>query len=198
MRAVGISISATEGHASGVATIEDNKIRTFTVYKNPEIFEIITRFNPDVVSINAPLVLSKNSYRAAEKELVAMGYNPEPQNMGDNKQKTKRAIEIRTFCLHEAKIREVIECHVPSAKKALNVSEPKQLTNIRVMNLIKNEFEKDAIFAAITAMFYKEESYEEFGDDEEGKIILPKVDVTLQIGFVEAHFERRKEFRGLG
>lgn len=172
MKVIGINLSATDEHATGIATIEENKIRTFTVYKNPEILEIIQRFDPEVVCIDAPLHLSENPYRAAEKEILAMGYNPDPQNMGDNKLKIKRAIEIRSSTLHEC---EFIECHLDSVKKALNISEPKQLTNVRMMNILKNQYEKDAVFAAVTAMFYIEESYEEFGDDEEGKLILPKI-----------------------
>jgi len=172
MKVLGINLSATDSHATGIAIIDDNKIRTFTVYKNPEILEIIERFDPKVVCIDAPLHLSANPYRAAEKEILAMGYNPEPQNMGDNKLKIKRAIEIKSSTLHEC---EFIECHIDSVKKVLNVSEPKQLTNVRTMNILKNQYEKDAVFAAVTAMFYTEGSYEEFGDDDEGKIILPKV-----------------------
>jgi predicted nuclease with RNAse H fold len=44
------------------------------------------------------------------------------------------------------------------------------------MNILKNQQEKDAIFAALTALFYKEGNYSQFGDLEEGLIILPKLE----------------------
>jgi hypothetical protein len=172
MRLLGIELSATEDHVSGIAQLEEDKIRTFSVYKDPDILEIVERFKPDCISINAPLHLTNKPYRNAEKEMVAMGFSPDPQNMGDMNAKTKRAINLKSQI---DKI-EIIECHTPSAKQILKVNDPKQLNQVRIMNILKNQQEKDAVFAALTALFYKEGNYSQFGDLEEGLIILPKLE----------------------
>lgn len=172
MRTLGINLAASESNATGIAELEDNKIRTFSVYKDKDIKEIIERFRPDVICISNPITLSSTPFRIAEKEMIKMGYDPEPQNMGDNKQRIKRAIEIKAGSEQDS---EVIECHLPSVKKVLNLEDPKQLNNVRIMNIMKNQTEKDSVFAAVTALFYEENMYEEFGDTEQGKVIIPKV-----------------------
>lgn len=172
MKIIGINLSATEDHVTGVAQLEDNKIRTFSVYKDPDILEIINRFKPKIVVFDAPLVLSKEPYRCAEKEMVAFGYSPDPQNFEDLKTKIKRAINLRTSVEDHITF---LETHLPSVKKALNVSDAKQLQNVRVMNIMKNQFEKEAVFAAVVGLFYSENMYEHFGDEESGYVTIPKL-----------------------
>jgi predicted nuclease with RNAse H fold len=173
MRILGINLNANEELSSGVAQLEDGKIRTFSVYNDKDIYEIIERFSPDLLVINAPLHMSENPYRSAEKEMVVMGYNPDPQNMGNRKELTRRAVSLRVEYQQNF---EIIECHVESTKKALGIDDVSKLKGVRMLNIVKNIGEKDAIFAAVTGFFYKSGQFTEFGDDEEGKIIIPKLE----------------------
>jgi predicted nuclease with RNAse H fold len=172
MRIVGINLAATEDHVTGVAELEDNKIRTFSVYKDPDIIEIIDRFKPKIVVFDVPLVLSKEPYRCAEKEMVAFGYSPDPQNFEDLKTKIKRAINLKTSIADHVTF---LETHLPSVKQSLKVQDAKQLQNVRIMNLMKNQFEKDAVFAAVVGLFYSENLYDQFGDEESSYVTIPKL-----------------------
>lgn len=171
MKALGINLGSSERSATGVSQLEDDKIRTFSVYKDRDILEIVSSFKPEIVVFDSPLHLSKEPYRSAEKEMKNFGYDPDPQNMGDLKQKIKRAISLKTK-MGNAKF---LETHLPSVKQSLKIEEPSQLHNVRVMNLMKNQFEKDSVFAAVTGLFYKENLYNQFGDEEEGYVIIPKI-----------------------
>jgi predicted nuclease with RNAse H fold len=173
MRIVGINLATFDNHATGVSELEEGKIRTFSVYKDPDIIEIVDRFKPEVVVFDTPITLSTEPYRCAEKEMLSMGYEPEPQNMENNKHRIKRAINLKKNMDEHIK---VIETHLPSVKKALNLDDPKKLQNVRVMNIMKNQFEKDSVFAAVTGLFYLDNLYHQFGDEEEGHVILPKLD----------------------
>jgi predicted nuclease with RNAse H fold len=172
MKIIGINLSATEDHVTGAAQLEDNKIRTFSVYKDPDILEIINSFKPKIVVFDTPLHLSKEPYRCAEKEMIAFGYNPDPQNMGDMKLRIKRAINLKTSIEDHLTF---LETHLPSVKQSLKVQDAKQLQNVRIMNLMKNQFEKDAVFAAVTGLFYSENMYDQFGDEESGYVTIPKL-----------------------
>jgi predicted nuclease with RNAse H fold len=172
MRLVGINLAPYENNATGIATYEDGKIRTFSVYKNVDVMEIINRFKPEVVSIDAPLHVVDKQFRAAEKEMQQMGYMMQPLNTHEMIERAKRASSIR-YAIEG--VTTVIECHPDSAKKTLKINSVKELKNVRFLNIVKNEHEERAILAIITALFYKEGNYDRFGDEDEGYITLPKI-----------------------
>lgn len=172
MRVLGIDLSANETNASAIATYEDGKIRTFTMYKDKDLMDIISKFKPEVIAIDAPLHTVEKPFRAAEKEIQHLGYHLLPLNMPGMRALAKRASSIRYALEGTTK---VIECHPASTRKVLGIEDPRKLKNVRFLNIIKNKHEEDAIFAALTAVFYSEGNYGQFGDEEEGYIILPKV-----------------------
>ena len=168
---MGIDLAAYATNATGIATLEDGKIRTYTVYKDENITELIRSFKPEVTAIDAPLVVVRKPFRYAEREMQEFGYLLLPLNTKPMLDLAKRAASLK-YAVDN--ITKVIECHPSSTKKALKVNSVKELKNVKFLNIVKNEHEEDAIFAAITALFYKEGSYEQFGDEEEGFIVLPK------------------------
>jgi predicted nuclease with RNAse H fold len=172
MRIVGINLSANDSHVSGVAQLDEGKIRTYSVYKDKDIIELITSFKPEIVVFDVPLHLSEESYRSAEKEMFALGHNPDPQNMGDIKTRIKRAVNLKLEVADHIKF---LETYLSAVKKILNVSDPKQLKNVRVMNLIKNDFEKNSVFVAVVGLFFSEDMYEQFGEEDSGLVILPRL-----------------------
>ena len=167
MRVIGVNLSASSEEGTGVAEYEDGKIRTFTVYKDKEIVEVVDRFKPEIVAINAPL-FNKDSKRSAEKELEAIGYTIDVSRSDS----ANRGAHIKYKLEGKSKL---IECDSELTKKSLAISDYSQLNNVRPMNIVKNEREKNAIISAATAVFFKEDLYEQFGDDEEGYVILPKL-----------------------
>ncbi|HDQ59716.1 MAG TPA: DUF429 domain-containing protein [Candidatus Woesearchaeota archaeon] len=173
MRVVGINLAPNESEGTGIAEYDDGKVRTFTVYKNTDILEVVEKFKPEVVSIDAPLVVVDREYRSAEKELQAMGYDTIQVNRPHIRQLASRGSHLKYSLDSKTKI---IECYVSLTKKSLNIFDCSQLSNVRVMNIIKNNHEKDAVFAAVTGVFYKEGLCKEFGDEQEGYIILPVIE----------------------
>jgi len=172
MRLIGIDLAARTTNVSSIATYEDGRIRTYSVYSDENILEIIKNFKPDVLAIDAPLVVVEKPFRSAEREMQQFGYKLMPLNTPDMQDLAKRASSIGYAIENLTK---VIECHPNSTKKALNVNNVKELKNVKFLNIIKNEHESDAIFAVVTALFFKEDNYNSFGDDEEGYIIVPKL-----------------------
>ena len=171
MRLLGLDLSARETDATGVATYDGGRIRTFTVYKDKDIMELINRNKPEIVAIGAPLVVVNKPFRAAETELQHLGFQLTPLNTGGMHQLAKRAASIKYAIEATTK---VIECYPSLTRQVLKISKAKELKNVGFGNIIKNEHEEDAIFDAITALFYAEGNYDQFGDEEEGYIILPK------------------------
>lgn len=169
---MGLNLAPRGNAVTGIATIEDNKIRTFSVYKDNEILEIINRFKPEVIAIDCPLAVIEKEFRSAEKEMQQLGYLPKKLNSPELIEKEKRASSIKYTVENIAK---VIECDIDITKKVLGVNNVKELKNVRFLNIVKNEHESNAVFAAVTALFYKEGAFEQFGDEEDGYIIVPKI-----------------------
>lgn len=172
MRVIGVDLAADEKNPTGIAELEEDKVKTFTIMKDSEIIDFIKRFKPNVVVIDAPLTTSEKPFRPAEREMQQLGFKLLPLNIPSMKKLSERGRHlkyiIKRFC-------EVIETHPNSAKKILGIKDAKELKKVRIMNIIKNEHEKDAIICAVVGVFYLENQYQEFGDEESGKIILPRV-----------------------
>jgi len=173
MKIIGIDLAADEKNATGIAEYEDGKIRTFTVYKDKDILEVVEEFKPNLVVVDAPLMIVEKPFRSAEKEMQSLGYSLLPLNTEGMKELAARGVRLKNQI---EKVCDVIECHPSSTKKALGVSTIHELKNVKFMNIVKNEHEIDAIFAAVTGVFYLDGLYQQFGDPEEGFIILPKLD----------------------
>jgi predicted nuclease with RNAse H fold len=173
----GIDLASSERNASGVCVMEDSKIKTFLVYRDEQIVEIVERAKPSIVAIDSPLNFSEKPFRECEEELQRLGYKLLPLNLPQMKELTKRAIGLK-YKLE--KFTEVIECHPTTTRKILgmkNVREVEAKLGMKLMNLIKSEHEVDAIFAALTAFYYLKGEYKEWGNKEEGVIITPYCDL---------------------
>ena len=172
LRILGIDLSADENTSTGIAELEENKVRTFTVRKDSEIIEIINLFKPNVVVIGSPLAISEEPFRAAEKEMQQLNYDVTNVNDPMVQKISKRASHIR---YQMEKVCEFIETNLFFVKKILGIDHVNDIQTIRILNMVKNEKENNAVLCAATGLFYMDNNYNEFGEEETGKVILPKI-----------------------
>lgn len=173
LKVLGINLSPDESAPSGMAQLEDNRIRTFTVYKDAEILEIISRFSPKVVVLDVPVFVPEEDFRPAEKEMQQLGYEVSPVGYGKTVKTANRASHFRHEFEGDITF---VETKTDIAKKELGISDIKELKNVKILNIIKNDLERNAVVCAVVGAFFLENNYSEFGEAESGKVILPKLE----------------------
>ena len=112
------------------------------------------------------------SFRSAEIEMRTQGFSVEPVNTEKMRKLAVKGIHIKR---NVEKFSQVIESSASLVRQALKINSHTELNNVRFMNLVKNEHEKEAILAAITGVFYLDGLYHQFGDEKEGFVIVPKL-----------------------
>jgi len=173
VKVCGIDLSAKEKNPTGICILEGCKLFTRLVYRDDQILEFIKSFRPKVTAIDAPLSYSSKPYRRCEEELIKLGSKFLPLNMKSMEELTARALRIK---YEVEKFGRVIETHPRSIEKISGIRIPEDLKklNMKLMNLLRSDHEKDAILCALAAYGYLLGKYVEFGNSE-GKIILPKL-----------------------
>lgn len=180
---VGIDLAAKGKNPTGWALWKDNTVNTTLIYDDEEILKEVAKASPDIVAIDAPLMLpEKGLFRRADIELIKMGYRVFPPGLPSMRLLTLRAMKINRL-IKEMRIR-TIEVHPTSTRKALDMP----LKNIREVQTVFEELglegsineriltvhEIDAITAALTAHLYLAGLTEAFGDEVGGYIIIPR------------------------
>jgi len=179
---IGIDLAGTEKNPTGWALWKNKVVSTCHLYENQEIFEHLTKFEPILVAIDAPLSLPKRgTMRKADKEMYRHGYPVFPPRFPAMKKLTLRAIgiiqQIKREKLH------IIEVHPTSTRKALKISTKdwEKIQNIFLHVGLKGDMEArvltpheiDAVTAALTGYLYLQGKTELIGDEKEGYIVVP-------------------------
>ena len=199
---VGIDLAGVINKTShtGISVLQGNYAKTTCVTYDEEIISFIKQYNPDIVSIDAPLSLPKGRTsvydddpmleeygitRYCERELKRRGLNICPALINSMQELTKRGMNL------SMKIRKmgypVIECFPGVAQDILQI--PRKRTNLDLLKSglvrigIHGDFETrnvthdelDAVTAALVARFYIDGYYEAIGIEEENFIIVPSV-----------------------
>ncbi len=116
---------------SGVYIVDGNKKKVFSGrVKNDEIINIVKKFKPLVVAIDAPLKEIPTSWRDSELELIKRGFKPLPLNMKSMKELTKIAIDLKKKIK-----RKVIETFADADKKILKIKGKSDITDARACAL---------------------------------------------------------------
>jgi predicted nuclease with RNAse H fold len=179
---IGIDLAGVEKNPTGWALWKNKVISTCHLYKNQEILEHLTKFEPTLIAIDAPLSLpKKETMRKADKEMYRHGYPVFPPRFPAMEKLTLRAIEL-TQQIKRKNLR-IIEVHPTSTRKALKISAKdwKKIQTIFLhMNLKGNletraltSHEIDAVTSALTGYLYLQGKTELIGDEEEGYIVVP-------------------------
>jgi|GEM_PF-3149796 len=179
MRVLGIHLASNPRDSSALAELEQNKIRTFTVRRDDEIIATFVRFSPDLVVFDSPLKPVEYEYRSAEKEMQSMNFTFHPMNNPEIQMLSKRGEKLKYLIENQLEVRsKVIETNIEVVKALLKINSVKDLQNVKFMNIVKNEFEQKAVISAIVGIFYLENNYTQYGDDIDGYVIVPKVDIS--------------------
>jgi|YelNatPaOPRAMG01_1025707.scaffolds.fasta_scaffold166058_2 predicted nuclease with RNAse H fold len=161
MKVIGIDLSTKEKNQTGICII-NRVVRFLKLKKDVEIINLIKNLKPDVVAIDAPLSLSKKSWRPCEIKLLKMGFRPLPLTMKNMRILAERAIRLKRM-LGNFK---VIEVFPRATEKILGIEKKK----IQEMFFVKiSEHQYDAYLCALTGKCFLENTYEIVGR----KIVIP-------------------------
>ena len=179
---IGIDLAGVEKNPTGWALWKNKVVSTCHLYENQEILEHLTKFEPTVIAIDAPVSLpKKGAMRKADKEMYRRGYPVFPPRFPAMEKLTLRAMKI----IQQIKRDElhIIEVHPTSTRKALKIptKDWEKIQNIFLHMGLKGDLETrvltsheiDAITAALTGYLYLQGKTELIGDEQEGYIVVP-------------------------
>jgi len=179
---IGIDLAGVEKNPTGWALWKNKGISTCHLYENQEILEHLTRFEPTLIAIDAPVSLpKKGAMRKADKEMYRRGYPVFPPRFPAMEKLTLRAMKI----IQQIKREElhILEVHPTSTRKALKIptKDWEKIQNIFLHMGLKGDLETrvltsheiDAVTATLTGYLYLQGKTELIGDEEEGYIVVP-------------------------
>ncbi|MEN4017158.1 MAG: DUF429 domain-containing protein [Methanobacterium sp.] len=181
---IGLDLAGKPENPTGICFLDSDKIECCTIFEDNEILNIISNANPSLIVIDAPLSLPRGRcclnnecpcsdigghFRKAEDEMRKYGRTL-PLTFRGMRILTERGIKIADKLKSQY---EVIESHPRTIQKILG---PQNATKIKkTFHLSKDisEHEMDAVLLVIAGINYYNNNFMEFGDKEEGIIILP-------------------------
>ncbi len=192
MKILGIDLAGKQENPSGIAILDDNKLKLLTFYSDNEIFDLIVELKPHVIVIDAPLSLPKGRcclekeckcavgghFRQAERDIRQ--YGPVlPLTFRGMNMLTMRGVKLSTELKKEY---DVLESHPHTSSKILKFKDPfSGLNQFFIISPKSTEHELDAGILSLVGLLYLRDCYVELGDPDEGLIVLPKDENCLDI-----------------
>lgn len=153
----GLDLSGKEESISGFATIENGiLIYINSLHTNKEILEVVLKFKPKVIAIDAPLSHAEK-YRLVDLRLRKLGLKVLPPGWKGMRTLVSRALKLKE--IFEKYSIEIIETHPLSAIRYASIKKWHDLIKKGVIRLAKdvwprNKDEEDAVIAATVAWLY--------------------------------------------
>lgn len=183
---MGIDLAGKTENPTGICFLDSGKLSFSTLFEDKEILRYINIVDPALIVIDAPLSLPKGRcclsqycscsengghFRAAEAEMRKYGRTL-PLTFRGMRMLTERGITLA----EELKKRyTVLESHPRTIQKMLGFSNLyDDLADYFELPENISEHELDASLLVIAGIFYMKNEFMEFGDPEEGTIVLPK------------------------
>ncbi|WP_245837524.1 MULTISPECIES: DUF429 domain-containing protein [Methanobacterium] len=186
IKIIGIDLSGKPENPTGICFLDVHNLHFSTLFENKDILSYIFLKKPSLIVIDAPLSLPKGRcclskdcscskkgghFREAEVQMRKYGRTL-PLTFRGMRMLTERGIQIAER-LKEEYI--VLESHPRTIQKILGFSNLyEDLTNYFELPENISEHELDAALLVIAGVFYMHGEFMEFGDVDEGTIILPK------------------------
>lgn len=189
---LGIDLAGSQKRNTGICLLKGKKAYCFVVKTDEQILEIVEKYKPEIIAIDAPLSLPKNRksleqksgphFRECDLELRKLKIKFFPITLGPMRKLTKRGIKLKN--LLEKKGYKVIEVFPGATQDILKIPRKqhgtqklkKALENFGIamnkQNLTHDEL--DAITCALTAKLWREGKAIEIGNKREGTIVIPK------------------------
>lgn len=160
MKSIGLDLAAKQSNPTGLVVLTWCSMKSRIVYTDNEIITEIKNEKPDIVAIDAPFSLSKQSFRKHERKMLLHGFNLLPLNLKPMRILAKRCMRLR----RKLKMYKTIEVFPRATEKVINMCKPKHLT--------KDEY--DAYLSALTGLLYLKGMTMIFGNKRYG-IVVPNV-----------------------
>jgi uncharacterized protein YprB with RNaseH-like and TPR domain/predicted nuclease with RNAse H fold len=199
-KVVGIDLSASAKRTTGWALLEGKKVQATLLRTDKEIIDSTIKVSPDLVSIDSPLSLPKGRdctkdscecrrfgiTREAERILRRRGVFVFPSLIPSMQSLTERGMRMKNE--FEKRGMHVIESYPGAAQDILRIIRKKlslEDLNQGLQSIgLRGEFangrhshdELDAITSALVGYFYLADEYEALGNEDEGFLIVPKID----------------------
>lgn len=192
MRVIGIDLAGSKNRNTGICVMnEELEAKCFVVHEDKEILEIVEKFKPDLVAIDAPLSLPKGRrslrkkekihFRECDRKLLELGIKFFPITLGPMRMLTRRGIKLRKAL--ERKGYKVIEVYPGATQDILKIArksvslkklrEGLEKLGIKIEKRKLTHDELDAITAAYTAFLHLRGKTLTLGNEEEGTIVIP-------------------------
>jgi predicted nuclease with RNAse H fold len=199
MIVIGIDLAGSEKRNTGICILNENlEAKCFVVHKDEEIVNLIEKFKPDLIAIDAPLSLPKGRksldrrekihFRECDKKLFELGIKFFPITLGPMRMLTKRGIKLRKIL--EKKGYKVIEVYPGATQDILKIPrknaslkklrEGLKKLGIKIEGRELTHDELDAITAAYTGYLHLRGMSASLGNEEEGVIIIPDVNQKIK------------------
>jgi len=192
MIVIGIDLAGSEKRNTGICILNENlETKCFVVHKDEEILNLIEKFKPDLIAIDAPLSLPKGRksldkkekihFRECDKKLFELGIKFFPITLGPMRMLTKRGIKLRKIL--ERKGYKVIEVYPGATQDILKI--PRKNASLKKLKKGLENFgvkierrelthdELDAITAAYTGYLHLKGMSVSLGNENEGTIVIP-------------------------
>lgn len=183
---MGIDAAGKPENPTGICFLDKDKLHFVTAFSDKEILDLISKKNPSLIVIDAPLSLPKGRcclsnkcscseigghFRAAEREMRKYGRTL-PLTFRGMRMLTERGIKLKEKLNKNYK---VLESHPRTIQRILGFESPQDVEKYREMPPDISEHELDAALLVLNGIFYIKGQFIEFGDPDEGIIILPDV-----------------------
>lgn len=170
MRVIGIDLAGKQKNPTVICILTGKKTQFKTVYSDEEILNIPRVIDPDIITIDAPIMKGEPRIRKADKLLKK--FKAFPPTLPGMKYLTKRGSKL---ALQFASRFIVIEVFPTATAKILGKYEKdfrETAANFGIK--VKNKDELDAYLCCLTGKMFLEGNTIAVGDDE-SKIIVPKL-----------------------
>jgi predicted nuclease with RNAse H fold len=191
MLAVGLDLAGVEGRPTGLCILKDMQAETCLVYTDEDILERIEQKRPEVVAIDAPLILpagrksieqrTKVHLRECDKELLRRGIKFFPVTLGPMRKLTERGINLRRIL--ENKRFKVIEVYPGGAQDIMGIARKQhgldrlkaglENTGVKGLNDQMSDHELDAVTCALVGRLFLEGKSITYGTSEQA-IMMPR------------------------
>ena len=157
----GVILSDSLDRKTKVAFLED-ELEIHSVETNGEIVELLEEYKPEIIAFDVGTDQGKDEFTSDEQELQDEGYIFTPNS--HQEKKVERLQSLEKHIKHKLTyVPEFIRFEPQITARELMLDDEEALSSIGVEGDINGAREFDAVLGAVTARFYSQGQYEEYG-----------------------------------
>ena len=157
----GVILSDSLDRETRVAFLDD-ELDVHSVETNAEIVELLDEYQPEVIAFDVGTDQGKDEFTSDEQDLQDEGYIFTPNS--HQEKKVERLQSLEKHIKHKlGYIPEFIRFEPQITARELMLDDEEALSSIGVEGDIDGAREFDAVLGAVTARFYSQGQYEEYG-----------------------------------